>query len=76
MLASRAGTKRYSPADMSIQFKQLCACQAEGRGGLVAPICAPFFRPSIQGKKIPARISTKPLDIVLPLLSLPAPFDA
>lgn len=29
MPASRAGTKRCSPADMSIQFKQLSACQGE-----------------------------------------------
>lgn len=76
MPASRTGTKRCSPADMSIQFKQRSACQGEVRGGLEAHRFTRFFdRAWILGKKFLVGFLTKPLDIGLPSLGLPVSFD-
>lgn len=60
MPASRTGTKRCSPADMSIQFKQCSACQGEVRGGLEAHRFTRLFdRAWILEKKNPGRIFDK-----------------
>lgn len=67
MPASRTGTKRCSPADMSIQFKQCSACQSEVWGGLEAHRFTRLFRQSLDPRqKFLVGFSTKPLDIRLP----------